>query len=55
MVKIKLTNFLDRENAKAGLLPEAAIRSIEIEALADTGAISAAGGLEPPRLWPAYG
>lgn len=42
MVKMKLTNFTDVQNAKAGLIPESQIRSVEVEALADTGAISMA-------------
>jgi clan AA aspartic protease len=42
MTKIKLVNLYDMENAKAGIIPEAAIRSIEIDALADTGAIGLA-------------
>jgi clan AA aspartic protease len=42
MIKVKLTNFTDVQNAKAGLIPESQIRSIEVEALADTGAINMA-------------
>ena len=42
MVKMKLTNFTDVQMAKAGLIPESAIRCAEIDALADTGAINMA-------------
>ena len=42
MTKVKLTNLIDQENAKAGHIPDTAIRSVEIDALADTGAISLA-------------
>src|SRR5690348_7022470 len=40
MAKVKITNFVDMQNAKAGYIREDQIRSIEVEALADTGAIS---------------
>jgi clan AA aspartic protease len=42
MTKVRLTNFHDMQMAKAGTLSESAIRSLEIDALADTGAISLA-------------
>jgi len=42
MVKVKIANFVDIQNAKAGLIREDQIRSVEVEALADTGAISMA-------------
>ncbi|MBI5489784.1 MAG: retroviral-like aspartic protease family protein [Deltaproteobacteria bacterium] len=38
MTKIKLTNFVDLENARRGLLPPDQVRSEELEALVDTGA-----------------
>jgi clan AA aspartic protease len=39
MTKIKLTNALDLQAATNGKLPADSVRSIEVEALADTGAI----------------
>ena len=39
MTKIKLTNSFDFINAREGRLEPTAVRSVEIEALADTGAI----------------
>ncbi|HXU03441.1 MAG TPA: clan AA aspartic protease [Polyangia bacterium] len=42
MTKVKITNMYDRQSADIGLLPQEDIRSTEIEALADTGAISTA-------------
>ncbi len=42
MTKVKLTNLIDMEKAKEGRIPQAAVRSVEIEALADTGAIGLA-------------
>jgi clan AA aspartic protease len=39
MTKIKLTNALDLRAATDGALPPEAVRSVEVEALADTGAI----------------
>ena len=39
MTKIKLTNALDLRAATDGALPPQAVRSVEVEALADTGAI----------------
>jgi clan AA aspartic protease len=42
MVKVKIANFVDIQNAKAGLLREDQIRQVEVEALVDTGAISMA-------------
>jgi len=42
MTKVKLTNLFDVEKARAGLIAEADIRSVEIEALVDTGAIGLA-------------
>jgi clan AA aspartic protease len=42
MVKVKLTNYSDIVDARAGRIPESAVRSVEVEALADTGAINMA-------------
>jgi clan AA aspartic protease len=42
MVKVKITNLADAQSARAGLIPEDQIRSVEVEALVDTGAISMA-------------
>jgi clan AA aspartic protease len=42
MTKVKLTNFLDAEKARSGLIAEAEIRSVDIEALVDMGAINLA-------------
>jgi predicted aspartyl protease len=42
MVKMKLTNVFDLERVQAGQLSLEAVRAVEVEALADTGAISAA-------------
>ena len=42
MIKVKLTNFVDAQNAEAGLIPRERVRTVEIEALADTGAIAMA-------------
>ncbi|HEY4156771.1 MAG TPA: hypothetical protein VGM29_01695 [Polyangiaceae bacterium] len=42
MVKVRLVNFTDIQNAKAGLIREDQVRSLEIEALADTGALAMA-------------
>ena len=39
MTKIKITNALDLRAATTGTLPLDAVRSVEVEALADTGAI----------------
>jgi clan AA aspartic protease len=39
MTKVKITNMLDRQLAERGLIPSESIRQVEIEALADTGAI----------------
>jgi len=39
MTKIKLSNYIEFHAAKNGLLPPDAVRSIEVDALADTGAI----------------
>ena len=38
MTKLKLTNDADLMNARAGQLPQERVRSVEIEALVDTGA-----------------
>jgi clan AA aspartic protease len=38
MTKLKLTNSVDVANARSGLIPPEQIRTIEIEALVDTGA-----------------
>lgn len=38
MAKIKLTNFIDLQAAKERRLPRKSVRSIEVEALVDTGA-----------------
>lgn len=40
MAKITLTNNTDRDNAAEGLIAAADVRSIELEALVDTGATS---------------
>src|SRR5580765_3438757 len=42
MTKVKLANFMDMQNAEAGLLARDRIRTIEVEALVDTGAIAMA-------------
>jgi clan AA aspartic protease len=42
MTKVKLTNFTDMQNARAGLIPADRVRAVEIEALVDTGAIAMA-------------
>jgi clan AA aspartic protease len=42
MVKIKLINFEDVRDVERGLIREDAVRSLEVEALADTGAINLA-------------
>jgi clan AA aspartic protease len=42
MTKVKILNFTDLQNAKAGLISHDQVRSVEIDALADTGAISMA-------------
>jgi clan AA aspartic protease len=42
MVKVKLTNLRDQQDAAAGLIPKETVRAVEIEALADTGAIGLA-------------
>jgi clan AA aspartic protease len=42
MVKMKLVNFTDVQLAKAGHISEGQVRSVEIDALADTGAINMA-------------
>ena len=39
-VKIKLTNNVDDVMARRGLLPKEQVRSIEIEGIVDTGAVS---------------
>jgi predicted aspartyl protease len=38
MARVKLTNLVDRENAKNGLIRPEDVRSVEVEALVDTGA-----------------
>ena len=38
MAKLKLTNFIDEEKAIEGLIEPDRVRSVEIEALVDTGA-----------------
>jgi len=38
MTKIKLTNPFDGERAREGLLPPEQVRTVEVEALVDTGA-----------------
>ncbi len=38
MTKLKLTNHWDLENTRKGLVPSDRIRSVEVEALIDTGA-----------------
>jgi clan AA aspartic protease len=42
MAKVKLTNFIDRSNAENGIIGADRVRSAEIDAIADTGAISLA-------------
>lgn len=42
MIKVKISNLVDRQNAEAGLIVADRIRSVEVEALADTGAIAMA-------------
>lgn len=42
MTKVKITNMVDRQMAADGLIPADRVRSIELEALADTGAIAMA-------------
>jgi clan AA aspartic protease len=42
MVKIKITNFEDERDVEHGVLLEGAVRAVEIEALADTGAVELA-------------
>jgi len=42
MVKISLSNLRDIHRAEEGIIPLASVRTLEIEALADTGAISLA-------------
>ena len=42
MTKIRLTNFIDAQAALNGTLPASAVRTVEIEALADSGAINLA-------------
>jgi clan AA aspartic protease len=42
MTKLKLSNSTDRDKAAEGLLPPDQVRSIEIEALVDTGATTLA-------------
>jgi clan AA aspartic protease len=42
MIKVRLTNFIDRVRADEGEMPESSVRTLEIEALADTGAIAMA-------------
>jgi clan AA aspartic protease len=39
MTKVKITNSTDKQYAADGLIPADRVRSVEIEALADTGAI----------------
>ena len=38
VTKLKITNKTDLDNARAGKIPEAEVRMVEIEALVDTGA-----------------
>jgi clan AA aspartic protease len=40
MTKVKLTNFLDLEALRNGQISADAVRSVEVEALVDTGAIN---------------
>jgi clan AA aspartic protease len=42
MTKVTLTNFSDLDRAKRGEIPVDQVRSVEIEALVDTGAINLA-------------
>jgi len=38
MAKVKLTNSTDRDNCAVGAISETAVRAVEVEAMADTGA-----------------
>jgi len=38
VAKLKITNAYDRQKAAEGLIPERAVRRIEVEAIVDTGA-----------------
>jgi clan AA aspartic protease len=40
MTKLKLTNLVDLENARSGLIPPEAVRVQEVNAMVDTGAIT---------------
>ena len=42
MIKVKLANFTDMQMAERGVIPRDSVRQVEIEALADTGAIAMA-------------
>jgi len=42
MTKITITNFMDMNQAKAGIIAASAVRSVELEALVDTGATTLA-------------
>ena len=42
MTKLKLTNLVDLAKAREGLIPPEQIRSVEVEALVDTGATTLA-------------
>jgi clan AA aspartic protease len=42
MTKVKLTNSVDMQLAERGVIPPDTVRSVELEALADTGAIAMA-------------
>ena len=42
MIKVKITNWTDKGMAERGLLPPESVRQVEIDALADTGAIAMA-------------
>ena len=42
MTRVKLTNSTDIQLAERGLIPRESVRTVEIEALADTGAIAMA-------------
>jgi len=42
MTKLKLTNHVDQGAAARGLIPETEVRSLEIDGLVDTGAVTLA-------------
>jgi clan AA aspartic protease len=48
-VKVRLTNLFDRAAAREGRLPPEKVRSIEVDALVDTGAVLSAVPAEVAR------